>query len=486
MVAALASQAQSDVDALRYSMPPNGFTARGWGAAGAFGAVGADLTGISINPASMGQYKNSSFSVSLGTLSSKAASDYLGRTTRDNLYNLNLPSIGMVFTNRKYRDGKPVTSGWINTNLGLSVNRVGEFNRVTSYSGTNSGTSMLDFWAESANGYTVSQIGGKDDEFDDGFYDIEPMFWEAYLIDSAGDRTYKAAIDDAYRNIGQKNVIRTSGRMYDYTISLAGNYNNMIYLGGDIHLTSVRYSEVNRFTEFDDPSGGNVWDFYEFERELNTTGTGIGGRLGLLIRATDEFRFGLAYQTPTIYTLTDLYQDKLAALMDDDRYFSFSTREGEFTYNILTPAKTTLSAAYFAGKSGFLSMDAELMDYSTMRITSTDDDFTDANELISDKYQPAVNIRLGGEYVVKQLRFRGGYASYGSPFRNEGSDKFYSRQFFTAGVGIFERDWALDFAIVHERQKDITQPYVLQNTAVDYATNKLANNRMIVTLSTRF
>lgn len=481
----LASQAQSDVDALRFSMPGIGYTARGWSTAGAFGAVGSDLSGITINPASMAQYKNSAFSMSLGTLNSKATSDYIGNSTRDNLYNFNLPSVGVVLTNRKYKDRKPVTTGWINTNLGLSVVRVGDFNRTISYSSTNSKTSMLDYWAESAGGFTVGQIGAKEDELNSGFYDIEPMFWEAYLIDSAGEKSYKAAIDDAYRNIGQKHLINTSGNMYDYTISFSGNYNNLIYLGGDIHGTSVNYNETNKFTEYDDPDGGNVWDFYEFKRKLQTTGAGIGGRLGMVIRATDAIRVGVGYQTPTVFTLTDIYHDELKASLDDTRFYSFKTVEGEFTYQVITPSKTTLSAAYFAEKKGFISLDVEFMDYSTMKLTSSDDDFEDINEIIADKYQPVANVRLGGEFVYKQLRFRGGVANYSTPFRN-GDNADYSRQFITGGVGIFEKDWSLDLALVQERHTDVSQPYVLRSTEVDHATNKSVNNRLVITLNKRF
>jgi len=65
--------AQNQVDALRYSNLMFGGSARYVALGGAFGAVGADFTTLSVNPAGIGLYKTSEMSFS--------PSMYIGNTT---------------------------------------------------------------------------------------------------------------------------------------------------------------------------------------------------------------------------------------------------------------------------------------------------------------------------------------------------------------------------------------------------------------------
>ncbi len=59
-----ASYAQNEVDALRFSQHYPVGTARAVGLGGAVGALGGDFTGLSINPASIGLYRQSEFTIS--------------------------------------------------------------------------------------------------------------------------------------------------------------------------------------------------------------------------------------------------------------------------------------------------------------------------------------------------------------------------------------------------------------------------------------
>ena len=56
--------AQTDLDALRYSQSSLAGTARYISMGGAFGALGADMSSISTNPAGLGIYRRSEFSFS--------------------------------------------------------------------------------------------------------------------------------------------------------------------------------------------------------------------------------------------------------------------------------------------------------------------------------------------------------------------------------------------------------------------------------------
>lgn len=476
---------QSDVDALRFSLSQPGSTARAMGSGGAFGALGGDFSSSGINPAGMGIYRKNQFVFSGAMLNTSANTNYLNSSFKDNEFNLHIPNLGLVFTNRRYEGRQPAKDGWLFTNFSIGMTRSNSFTGVINYAGENSSTSMLDYFASRANGLTKAELGGRDSEFDNGFDDIETMAWEAYLIDSVGDRSYSAAIDPNNRAIHQKQVISTSGAMNDYHISLAANYSDKLYLGGGLTITSVRYNETDRFRETDDINNGAVWDTWVLERELRTRGVGVSGRLGMIIRPVKWLRTGLALQTPTIYNLDDRYWDELSSELDDGDAYFYESKEGTFEYKVVTPMKTTISAAALLGKKGYVSTDVEMADYSTMRLRPSNDAFEVANDVIRTKYGRAVNVRLGGEYVYDMYRFRLGYAHYGSPLENsEGSN--LTDNYITGGVGIRDKNWALDLAMVHQRGERVNQPYVLNGISVDPATAQLRNNRLVVTLTTNF
>ena len=62
LLCAVGTNAQNETDALRYSLLNMGGTARYNAMGGAFGALGGDMTTLSINPAGIGVYRKSEFS----------------------------------------------------------------------------------------------------------------------------------------------------------------------------------------------------------------------------------------------------------------------------------------------------------------------------------------------------------------------------------------------------------------------------------------
>lgn len=447
--------------------------------------MGADISSAIINPAGLAQYKRGEFFVSLATLNAKNEGNYLGNSQKNSHFSFNVPSFGFINSKRKYNKRKPVTNGWVNFNYGFTLNRTNSFNRTITYEGTNSTNSMLDNFAERAAGLTVAQIGGSDEEFLNGFNDLEAMAWELYLIDSVGPGQYAAAVPSAARDITQKHHVSQRGRTNEYAFAMAGNYSNKLYIGGEVHLSRAVYEEESTFSEIDDPRNfNNNWNSFSLTRRLNTEGFGFGARLGMIFRVNNSIRLGAAFQTPTVYNLADNYSDDLDVVYDNGEVDGLSTKQGEYDYEVTTPAKTTISGAYLFDKKGFISADLEIVDYSTMRLGPSDV-FANANQIIGQKYKTTMNLRVGGEYVMDIFRFRAGIANYASPLEDVANNNL-NRQFYTLGMGIREKSWGLDLALVQERRSDILQPYQLNGSVVPFATNKLVNNSLVVTLSTRF
>ncbi|MCD4745380.1 MAG: hypothetical protein K8R58_03690, partial [Bacteroidales bacterium] len=82
--------AQNDVDALRYSKITFGGSARYMALSGAFGALGADFSTLSTNPAGIGLYKKSEFSITPSFYIGQTSSEYNDFTLDDSKYNFNL------------------------------------------------------------------------------------------------------------------------------------------------------------------------------------------------------------------------------------------------------------------------------------------------------------------------------------------------------------------------------------------------------------
>ena len=95
------SNAQTEIDALRYSKSDIVGTARFSAMAGAYGALGADFTTLSYNPAGIGFYQFSelSFTPSFGNMI--ATSYFGGGRNEDEKYHTNFSNFGYVVSSPK-------------------------------------------------------------------------------------------------------------------------------------------------------------------------------------------------------------------------------------------------------------------------------------------------------------------------------------------------------------------------------------------------
>lgn len=475
------TNAQNDIDALRYSKSIFGSTARSAGMAGAVGAIGAELATTAVNPAGIGFYRKDEFSLSFSFLNFKNSNNYLGIGNTDYDFKLQIPNVGLVVSNLP--DTNKVSKDWQRTSLAISFQRSGEFNHISNFSGINTKTSLMDYFAERAKGYTINEIRATDDDFDNGFTSKTSMAWEAYLFDSVAPKKYAAHASPIFHNILQKGLVQQSGGINDIDISIGWNYKNKLFIGAAFTYSFINFTERKVFGETNDPNDTSSFamDNFTYTENLQTNGGGVFGKFGLISKFGDYLRFGVSFQTPKLLNLTDNYSFRINSKLRNGDYYKFESKSGKYEYNIITPYKITFSGTAIAGKMGLLSADVEFVDYSQMRLKDKNNENSSdnialqiANDEINDKYKTAINYRIGGEIVFSTYRFRGGYALNASPFVDE-SLKDHKTQFYTGGLGIKEKSWSLDFALILGRSSETYQPYVLNDKTHEpvFASNKI-------------
>lgn len=477
--------AQSDVDALRFSQTnPLGSTARSMATGGAFGAVGADLSNITLNPAGLAQAKTGAFGISAAMISGTNNANYYSTSTKGITTLMQIPSVNLLITNRKTEKGIPKKTGWVNTNFQIGFNRVADYNREMKFKGNNTAHSYTNAVANRVNnlGLTKEQLTSEADPFTNGFDYYENMFWEAQLIDfDEPSKSYYAYYYNDEPNFEQNSRVFTKGGMNEISGAYAANYSNKFLIGAAINIITLNYKEDNRFSERDNSGAMDNWTNYDFIRALETSGTGVSGRLGVIFTPTSNIRAGLNVETPRVLSLTDKYSDKLNVRYDNGNLVNYFTVDNTFTYKVTTPAKYNLQGAYIFPKIGFLSMEVGAQNFSLMSLSADEVGYDVANENIQEKYGTALQFKVGGEYVYNEFRLRGGFAHQGSPLLD---DKTFNRQFITSGVGFNDKKWAFDLAYIRAISGDTYVPYQINKAPI--VTNKNLHNQLVFSITAKF
>lgn len=484
--------AQNETDALRYSRTYLSGTARIQGIAGAQTAIGADIGSLAGNPAGLGLFRRSEFSVTPSiTATSTESRINGGPPALDSRSNMNFPSIGVVVVDRR----DDATEGdWRSGNFGIGFTRLNNFNSQFNYAGTTaSPNTIVQSFGEMAvrNGRNFDNL---EDEFaTDGtqIYSLEGLAYATYLL-NVDENDGNLYLENQGGEVNYGEQVNSWGAQNQFDLSYGASYRDRIFIGGSIGINRINFRQERTFRETDnDPET----DFQQLALtdEFSTQGSGVHGRLGVIFRPSDILRFGATIQTPTLYTLTDRYRSRLSVDYNPG-FFSeagrtnveYGTAPGEFQYRLTTPMRASVGAAYFFRKSGFLTADVEYVNYATARLAARDADgsFNEPNNLIRSNYSPTINIKVGGEARVDIFRFRAGYALFGDPTGSGGAQG--ARSFFTGGGGIRLANYYLDAAVVHGRGTEQYSPYSLNNSQQPVVSTDARTTSGMITIGLNF
>lgn len=482
-----ALHAQNTDDLLRYSLlNPSGsprFTAMG----GAFGALGANFSAITVNPAGMGLYSREEIGLSGSITSGNGVADYYGETHRDNETKVNLPEASAVWLLMNKEENK----GLKRLQMGVGVNRLNDYTGAYFVSGFNPQSSYMEAVAAENYGALVP------DDYGDGTLNAAGgLAYNAYLLDGP-DALGQFSTFLAGGNLNQYKRWYTNGNITELAIAFSGNIADKVYIGMNFGIPFVHYYTHSTLGESAADGTRLPYNFqsYELGERLSVSGTGFTFKIGVMYQALDYLRIGAWFHTPTYYAFKESYTVDFAANMewptDEDGYPLAGSPSGEtrseYRYNIQTPLRAGAALGFIIGQYGVVDVEGEIVNYNDMQLRINDDWRYEQqiNQQVKDNYQVGGVLRVGTEWRAGIGRFRAGYVFQSSPYRDKAISQAWANHTFSAGVGVAFGRWAIDFAVAYYLQKE---NYYLYNIvdAQTYAPlvqpAKLTQNKLVYNL----
>ena len=479
----LKSFAQEPADALRYSwLTPSG-TARSLAIGGALTSLGGDITSTFVNPAGIALFKTGELVITpLFNLNSNK-STYLGTSDKDKKNNFNLGTSGVIFATPG--SGR---SNWRNFSYSLAINRTANFNNSYSYKGLNNVSSYSEKYLEELinNNVTDPNVAASDYPFGSS------LAFNTYLIDTVNDNGSVSgyrSLATPQTGVNQQQTINTKGGITTIGFAGSANLSDKLYLGASLGIDILNYERNSDYTESDATSNtSNNFKSFKVNETLETKGTGVNLKLGLIYKPVEYLRLGIAFHTPTFYELQDKYTTTVTT--DLEGYGGAGTltqsstdlvgQPGEFQYSFHNPWRLMGGISYVfrevhdvTKQRAFISADVEYLNYTASSFSesggqSSNGYFNELNNTLNDQYSSAVNVKLGGELKFNTWMVRGGFGYFSNPYKDKSVKG--SKMNLSVGLGYRNKGKFVDLTYIHQFAKDIYYPYRLDGNQF-YAVN---------------
>jgi len=354
LIFGLTAQAQNHIDALRYSQESLFGSARYVAMGGAFGALGANGSTSSFNPAGIATFTTSQFSGSLNLNESivdgfDSQSSFNSGSSLAKKSSVSIPNLNYVSANILTPE---IAGDWDRINIGLGYNKLDDYNtsvHLLSNGNTNSLSTQI---LKSAQNNTYENLNT-----------LGQLAFMTYLIDTVGnDYTYFSPLDSLV-NRTQSYKSTTSGGKNEFYVSVGTAYQNKLFLGATIGLPSIDYRETTTISESNFDSNGDLESF-DYTTKLAVEGTGINLKLGLIYIIDDAIRYGFALHTPTYYEIHEEYSSSMNTTFSNNTIHSAESYLGLFDYTLNSPLKLINSLSFVIKKRAIFSLEHEYLDYS--------------------------------------------------------------------------------------------------------------------------
>lgn len=494
--------AQSAVDAYNLSQTELRGTARFMSMAGAFTALGGDLSTLNQNPAGIGIYRGSEigFTLDINMLNTKSSGIPQGASESKTHADVN--NVGYIGTINTGNSVMP-TFSW-----GISYGRQKSFERSFRGGAIPLQTSLSNYIAQITTGVNVDDMKFYDG--DDGHMPYDPyqdsqINWLSILAYSGGiiNPLYDRTAPDTYvpngnfeglfryqpvNGFDQNNnpvtipattgtadfFVRQRGYVDEYSIDFGGNFMNTLYWGAGLGITdidmeqSTSYVETLQNAQVPDASGNDIVNGdgdFQLDNWKKVTGTGINVKFGLIFKPVNELRIGFAIHSPTYYSMRTSYNADLAFGASSGFKASDYTNDAHYDWNLKTPWRMMFGLAGVIGGRGIISVDYEYQAMNQMKSSGSYGDFDLFNDDVRAYYKPVNTLRIGGEFrITPRFSIRAGYSYASTGVKDDvkndllevvtsgcypGYETINHTSNITAGLGYRAGGFYIDMAYVH-------------------------------------
>ena len=479
-------------DAYRFSQMNYGSTSRFKAMGNAQIGVGGDIGSLGANPAGLGLFTKSEFSLTPEFNNVQNTSAFLSQNTKGSKGQLNLSNIGAVFYSPNYvAKSSDAKNGLVSAVFGLGYNRNNDFLNNIDYQGTNKLNNIRDAFVDQANDFGITNSVAGD-------------AYNSHLINfntANYPNTYSAEPYTAGLPFNQNYAETRVGSTSEFNVAGALNFGNKIYVGGTVSFVNVRYISEGTFQEsgqlkdLGPGDNGNLPAFplenysLNYTRNQDTKGAGVNVKLGMIFRPVSEFRIGFTLQSPTWMTIQDNVDEGVNSKITNDNSNN-GTQNYYFSYRLRTPLKASAGASYVIGGKALISADVDYVDYASMRFSQDNGSdlstINSNNSFIKNGYKETINYRLGAEVKVSnEVSVRAGYGINGSGVKG-GDNSFYQTQAVSGGLGYRVDNYYFDLTYQNLSSNFSSSPYLLDDYSEPVASVKNQRNNVFLTFGVRF
>ncbi len=503
---AASAMAQIASDAILFNRNDYEGTARLQAMGGAFGALGADLSSQSINPAGLASYRATESAFTFGVNPTTTKTDNYGFKHEDTKVSGSLDQMGVSYA-------------WGSENalshaFSINYTRMADYNRKALYYDKNEYNSILDYlrynyqyddenrkyWGDLGDGVLANRY--KDENNNE--YNIFHNVWEQPIIE--GDSvTYSpnARADKIGGLIDHTKHVKERGSKGEIAFSYAININQKIYLGASmgVQVFNRREKTLHNENYWGEPlsTDGYLYNAVSYATYLDQDGAGVNFSFGVIARPIPYIRIGAAIHSPTFFGIEETYSVDFTKYEDNVYANRATSGDCDSKYRYFTPGRLDLSLAGVFGSYGILSFDYEYSNYERGKFKERDDDFTtdtwgydDVNNEIKDTYGASHTFRVGAEVKpIDFLAIRAGFKTQTSPYKDGVMLNDYIHRSISGGIGYRGSNFFVDLTYVNTLNQ--YDHWVLPNidSSAYYESNEPAKceskaQKFVCTLGFRF
>lgn len=417
------SISQTYEDVLRYNSFNHEGTSRFNSMGGAFGALGGDISAISINPASSSVFLDSEIGITLKYKNQKITNNFnnSNSNSKNDLFSYGGSGAVLVYENRKSK-----------FSIAYNLSVLNDFSSSFNLTGKNS-NGIDRYFLHYADGIPYEDLLIYENETTQsvynylgdnyGFADQQAFLgYQSYIINQSGEDLTNYISNSKYDNLNQALQVNRTGDHFKHSVNFGTSFNNYLFTGININFHETLFEETKVFEESGYLNDSNV-NRVIFKEDLLAQGNGVSFQIGTIIKIK-QLRFGLSYTSPTNLKIeeeniqfieTDINETEgLANYRIDPNTVNIYDE-----YKLTLPSKSLFSLAYIFGKKGLLSFDYEITKFKNSKFDDNngkDSYLNSLNYSIENKLAGySESFRFGGEYRIKNLNLRAGYFSYKGP-----------------------------------------------------------------------